>query len=87
MYVSARRAGAVAAESAYVRGVEADARGHFVLENVAAGEYEVRANVVVFQAGGRLPPSESQRVSLAEGGDMSVTLTIDLSAPVKGGRP
>ena len=87
LYVNARRAGSGAAESAYSRSAEADARGRFAIENLPPGEYEVRANIIVFQPGMRPPPGESQHVALGEGGDMSVTLTVDLSAPVKGGRP
>jgi protocatechuate 3,4-dioxygenase beta subunit len=88
VYVTVRRAGASGPDAGYGRSVEADARGRFVLENVAAGEYELRANLIVFQAqpGTRPPRGESQQVSLAEGGDMNVTLNIDLGAPVKGVR-
>jgi hypothetical protein len=57
------------------------------MENLPAGEYEVQARVMVFQPGVRPAMSEPQHVSLGEGGDMSVTLTVDMNAPPKGGRP
>ena len=67
------------------RTVEVDSRGRFILEGLAAGEYEVRARV--FYAGA-LYQSNPQRVSLAEGGEMNVTLSIDFTAPYnRGGRP
>jgi protocatechuate 3,4-dioxygenase beta subunit len=88
VYVRARRTGAAPADADFGRAAEVDARGHFVLENLAAGEYELRAEIIAFQPGVvRPPPGEAQHVSLAEGGDMSVTLNIDLAAPAKGGRP
>jgi protocatechuate 3,4-dioxygenase beta subunit len=84
VYVFARRAGAEEQNSGWA---EADARGRFVMENLPAGEYEVQARVTVFQPGARPAMSEPQHVSLGEGGDMNVTLTVDMNAPPKGGRP
>ncbi len=84
VYVFAHRAGAEEQNSGWA---EADARGRFVMENLPAGEYEVQARVMVFQPAARPAMSEPQHVSLGEGGDMSVTLTVDMNAPPKGGRP
>ncbi|HYY94567.1 MAG TPA: carboxypeptidase-like regulatory domain-containing protein [Pyrinomonadaceae bacterium] len=84
VYVFARRAGAEEQNSGWA---EADARGRFVMENLPAGEYEVQARVMAFQPGTRPAMSEPQHLSLGEGGDMSVTLTVDMNAPPKGGRP
>ncbi|MDQ3917276.1 MAG: carboxypeptidase-like regulatory domain-containing protein [Acidobacteriota bacterium] len=84
VYVFARRAGAEEQNSGWA---EADARGRFVMENLPAGEYEVQARVMAFQPAARPAMSEPQHVSLGEGGDMNVTLTVDMNAPPKGGRP
>jgi Carboxypeptidase regulatory-like domain len=84
VYIFARRAGAEENNGGWA---EVDARGRFMMENLPAGEYEVQARVMVFQPGARPAMSESQHVSLSEGGDMSVTLTVDVNAPPKGGRP
>lgn len=80
----ARRAGA-AGEDAGGRTVEVDTRGRFVIEGLAPGEYEVRANVYSSTASYQ---SDTHHASLAENGDMNVALTLDLSAPLnRGGRP
>jgi hypothetical protein len=84
VFVYANRAGS---EQTGGRFAEADARGRFVIESLPPGEYDVQARVVVFQPGTRPPVSESQHLSLTEGGDMSVTLNVDLGAPPKGERP
>ena len=63
-----------------------DVRGHFSIDGLAPGEYEVVAQVYVFGSNHQLM-SDRQHVSLAEGGDMTVTLTLDLGALPKGGRP
>ncbi|MDT5262918.1 MAG: hypothetical protein QOC61_1922 [Acidobacteriota bacterium] len=79
----ARRVGGAVAEAMGGHQVSTDARGLYVIEGLAAGEYEII--VRVFNAG-RVFESEAQRVSLAEGGDMNITTAIDLNAPFKGGR-
>jgi hypothetical protein len=66
-----------------MRQVAPDVRGLFVFEGLAAGDYEVIVRVFNI---GRASQSEAQRVSVAEGGETSVTSVIDLSAPPKGGR-
>ena len=86
LFVTARRVGAGGGDAG-ARAAQADARGRFVIQGLPPGEYEVQARVMVFQPGARPSQSESQHVSLAEGGDMNVTLTVDLAAPFKGGRP
>ncbi|MDQ3744816.1 MAG: carboxypeptidase-like regulatory domain-containing protein [Acidobacteriota bacterium] len=84
IYVFARRVGG---EETNADMAEADTRGRFAVEHLPAGEYEVQARVMVFQPGARPAMSEPQHVSLGEGGDMNVTLTVDMNAPPKGGRP
>ncbi|MDT7806640.1 MAG: hypothetical protein QOJ70_453 [Acidobacteriota bacterium] len=73
---SARRAGAVGTEGGIGRQVEADVRGFFRVEGLPAGEYEV---VVRVFGAGRVGMSDRQHVSLAEGGEVSVSPTVDLS--------
>jgi hypothetical protein len=86
--VMARRVGSN--DEQWSKGAEGDTRGRFQLEGLAAGEYEVQARA--FGTTGRGPGlvSELQRVSIGEGGDVTITLTL---APMPsritppGGRP
>jgi protocatechuate 3,4-dioxygenase beta subunit len=64
----------------------ADARGHFRMDALPAGDYEV--SVTAFLTGtGPAFRSDAQRVSVAEGGAAAATLTIDLSAPLRRRQP
>jgi predicted phage tail protein len=74
MIVIARRIGSN--DDQWSKGAEADTRGRFQLEGLAAGEYEVQARA--FSTIGRGPTlmSESQRVSVGEGGDVTISLTL-----------
>ncbi len=57
-----------------------DARGQFVIENLAAGTYEVNLQVVSF--GGRMPgPPQQQRqtVTVTDGAETPVLFTLNLS--------
>jgi len=61
-------------------GAQADARGQFVIENLAAGTYEVMLQVVSF--GGRMPgPPQQQRqtVTVTDGAETPVLFTLNLS--------
>lgn len=62
--------------------VEVDTRGRFVLEGVAAGEYELHLHLY----GPNVPrrPPLKQNVSVTEGGETTVTLVLDLNAASKG---
>jgi len=60
------------------RAAEVDARGRFVIEGLAPGEYEVRVNIF---GQGRSHNSEPQRISVADGADYQVTIPLDLNAP------
>jgi protocatechuate 3,4-dioxygenase beta subunit len=84
VYIYARRAGAEDSNGGWA---EADARGRFVMQNLPAGDYEVHARVMIFQPGQRPAMSEQQHVSLGEGGDTTVTLTVDFGAPPGGVKP
>jgi hypothetical protein len=84
VYVFARR---VSVEESSAQAGEVDARGRFTMEHMPAGEYEVQARVIIYQPGARPAMSERQRVSLGEGGDTSVTLTVDFGAPPGGVKP
>lgn len=79
--VVARRVGT--SEGRLTRGAEADARGRFQIEGLPAGEYEVQARAFVSYGGsggggarGPAIMSESMRVSVNEGGDVTVNLTL-----------
>lgn len=71
--VVVRRVGT--SDSRFTKGAEADARGQFQIEGLPAGEYEVQARAF---GGGRGPVlvSEPLRVSVNEGGDMTVNVTL-----------
>jgi hypothetical protein len=54
-----------------------DARGHFLIEGVSAGNYELHVNTSI--PGSRKPaPSVKQPVTVAEGAASDVTVTLDL---------
>lgn len=72
MVVVARRVGA--SESRFTKGSEADARGRFQIEGLPAGEYEVQARA--FSPNGPRLVSEPVRVSVNEGGDVTVNVTL-----------
>ncbi|PWT92619.1 MAG: hypothetical protein C5B55_06025 [Blastocatellia bacterium] len=59
--------------------VQVDARGHFVVEGLPAGTYEVNASVYVPGQQRRTQPSGKQQVTVADGVVSEVTITIDLS--------
>ena len=64
------------------RGAEVDARGHFLIEGLAAGSYELRALAYAPEWQRRRPPtSTKQIVTVTEGGAIDVTLTLDLTPP------
>lgn len=77
VFVVARRVGGQ--EGRFTKGGEADTRGHFQIEGLPAGEYEVQAR----SFGPNVPPlmSESQRVSVGDGGDATVNLTLAQPPP------
>jgi hypothetical protein len=56
-----------------------DARGHFLIEGVAAGSYEL--NVSVNGLGGRRPsPTAKQLIEVSEGAVTEVTVSLDLKS-------
>jgi hypothetical protein len=63
-------------------GSQVDSRGQFVIENLAAGTYEVAIQMVSLSSG-RLPPRPSmplrQTVTVSDGAESPVLLTLDLS--------
>jgi uncharacterized GH25 family protein len=61
-----------------VRPVEADSRGHFLIEGLAAGNYELMVIAYAPEWRGR-PPTVKQNVSVADGAATDVTVTIDLT--------
>src|SRR5258705_3146894 len=64
---------------------QVDARGHFLMQGVPAGNYEVNANV--FIPGMRSRPSTKQHVNVADGVETEVTLTLDLKSNSGPGNP
>ena len=59
-----------------------DLRGHFLIEGVSAGEYEVRVQANVPP---REPPSAKQQITVSEGAVSDVVITVDLKP--KPGQP
>jgi Carboxypeptidase regulatory-like domain len=81
IYVNCKREGARDGTVAQV-----DARGHFILKDLAPGVYEVTLQVVV---GGptrpqRPPPPQKQQVNVTNGSESEVTFVVNL-APKQGG--
>lgn len=72
MFVVVRRVGGP--ENRFSKGGEADARGLFQIEGLPAGEYEVQANS--FAPNRPALVSEPVRVSVNEGGDVTVNVTL-----------
>lgn len=59
-----------------------DERGHFLIEGVPAGTYELSA--MIFGAASSGPPrTVKQEVTVPDGAVRDLTITIDMSAPVK----
>jgi hypothetical protein len=80
MYVNCKRAGA-----RYGTGAQVDARGHFVITNLAAGEFELTLQVNSLTP--RPPrgiPLQKQIVTVTNGAETEVTFVIDLT-PQPGG--
>jgi hypothetical protein len=68
----------------FARGVEVDARGHFLIEGLAAATYELRAAAYspdMQRQRVRPPMSAKQIVIVNEGAAADVTLTLDLTPP------
>jgi hypothetical protein len=59
-----------------------DLRGHFLIEGVSAGEYELRVQANVPR---REPPSARQQITVTEGAVSDVVITVDLNP--KPGQP
>ena len=65
-----------------IRPYTPDLRGHFLIEGVSAGEYEVRVQANVPR---REPPSARQQITVSEGAVSDVVITVDLKP--KPGQP
>jgi len=55
-----------------------DARGHFLIEGVAAGSYELNVNANI--PGRRAPPSAKQPIDVSEGTVTDVVVSLDLKS-------
>ena len=63
-----------------LRMIQVDARGHFLIENLVPGVYEVHAAV----SGPQMQPRNVKReVSVQDGVITDITITVDMSAPPK----
>jgi hypothetical protein len=89
LWVSLRRPGANSSRNSY--GAEVDGRGRFIIEGLAAGEYELLTNVWIQSAPGARTgtplPTTSQNLSVPEKGETSVTVIYDLNAKPQQPRP
>ena len=65
--------------NSFIRPPQVDARGHFLLEGLAAGVYELTAYVMGDYPGVQRRPATKENISLANGVVTDVTLTIDLA--------
>jgi hypothetical protein len=76
MFVSLTREGMWSGNSGQV-----DARGRFLIENLAAGTYEVMLQVVSYGSTNsrRMFPPQRQTVTVADGSESEVLFTVDLS--------
>ncbi|HEX8708437.1 MAG TPA: carboxypeptidase-like regulatory domain-containing protein, partial [Pyrinomonadaceae bacterium] len=63
-----------------------DARGHFLLDGLPTGDYELTINTMLPGDKPRWLPPLKQQVSITSGIESQVTLTLDLSAAPVGGR-
>lgn len=61
----------------FIRPPQVDARGHFLMEGIAAGVYDLQAFIV--GSSPRQPRSPKRSVTLSDGVVTDVTVTIDLS--------
>ncbi|HEU4875528.1 MAG TPA: hypothetical protein VFT44_20635 [Pyrinomonadaceae bacterium] len=59
-----------------------DERGHFLIEGVPAGTYELSVMIIGVPSSGP-PRTVKQEVTVPDGGVRELTITIDMSAPVK----
>jgi hypothetical protein len=86
--VSARRRGDSEANMFSGHGVEVDARGRFVIENLPAGEYVLSVQPYYYVAAQpRQFPVVTQPVTVNNGVTAEVSLTLDLNANPAGGQP
>ena len=63
--------------SGNTRPADADSRGHFLIEGLAAGNYEL--GVIAYVPGSRTRESAKQIVTVTDGAATDVTVTIDLT--------
>lgn len=90
LYVTMRRVGGLRSSWENVA-TEVDGRGRFVLEGLAAGEYELRASIWIQPTSaapqGASMPGIRQTVSVPEKGELNLTLVYDLNAKPQAVRP
>jgi protocatechuate 3,4-dioxygenase beta subunit len=62
------------------RGAQVDSRGRFVIEGMSAGDYELTLQAFVVETPARRMMSVKQNVTVSNGVEAEVTMTLDLSA-------
>ncbi|HEX8068721.1 MAG TPA: carboxypeptidase regulatory-like domain-containing protein [Pyrinomonadaceae bacterium] len=82
LLVAARKLGADAAHS--TSSVEVDARGHFAIEWLTAGEYELTLSTRPAAGGAPRGVLGRQVVRVTDNGEVEVTLVYDPNAPAEG---
>jgi hypothetical protein len=65
-------------------GITVDARGHFIIKNLAPGTYDVMVGLSGATAPYRPPPPQKQQVIVSNGSETEVTFVINL-VPKEGG--
>jgi hypothetical protein len=68
-------------QSENVGSAQVDSRGHFLVEGLAGGNYELRVFAFVPGASQRPPASARQLVTVTDGAVTETTVTLDLTAP------
>jgi hypothetical protein len=81
MHVSARRADGGGMHAG--RPATVDARGRFIIEGLAAGEYELVFGAWLPGPQGLRVPEVKQNVTVSDGGESSVTMVVDLTEKKK----
>ena len=67
------------------QGVQVDTRGKFVIENLSAGEYDVVVSVFPTQSNSGPTLSGKQTVTVGDGAEANVTITVAPNPPNPGG--
>lgn len=78
MHIQIRRAGDN--NMRFARPVEVDARGHFLIENLVAGEHQLTLNISNERPSERSFPIVNQTVTVTDGVEAETTIVVNLAA-------